>query len=327
MDIQALSSKDRSLLPLGYHLASLPVDVRVGKTLIYGAIFKCWEPVCTIAALSSSRSVFLSPPSKREEARQAQKTFHVRGSDHLTLLNVYRSFVKERDRRRFCAQHFLRHETLISVRVMIKQFERAIRQLGIELSNENSHKLPMIKAALCAGLNVVKAVAPEQRYQHLQGTGNAIAIDPSAREIRFFCKGYDDEEDRNDSIPRQRVFMHPSSVNFQEGKFPYQYLIYQEKVKTSKIFLRSTSTLPPYALLLCWGSELEVKYDGENTMVEISVEKWIRFETPARVAAIVKELRILLSELLRRKIANPRLNIGNSPLITAMSKLLMASGM
>ena len=78
---------------------------------------------------------------------------------------------------------------------------------------------------------------------------------------------------------------------------------------------------------MCWGSELEVKYDGENTMVEISVEKWIRFETPARVAAIVKELRILLSELLRRKIANPRLNIGNSPLITAMSKLLMASGM
>lgn len=34
-----------SLTPLGQHLASLPVNVRIGKMLIYGAILGCLEPV------------------------------------------------------------------------------------------------------------------------------------------------------------------------------------------------------------------------------------------------------------------------------------------
>eukprot|EP00938_MAST-03A_sp_MAST-3A-sp1_P000445 g445.t1 len=326
IEIGALS-KNRSLLPLGQHLVSLPVSVRIGKALVYGAILKVWEPVVTICALTSSRPVFLSPAAQRDEARQAQEEFRVCGSDHLTLLNVYRAYLKARDRRRFCANHFLRYETLNSVKTQIVQFERSIRNLGIELSNENATKLPVVKAALCAGLfaNIVKAVAPEQRYQHLVGAGAAISIDPSAKEIRFFCRNIENE-DENDRIPRQRVFMHPSSVNFHEGKFPYQYLMFQEKVQTSKIFLRSTSTLPPYALLLC-GGDVKVDYSENSTMAEVSIDGWIRFQTPARVAAIVKELRVLLSELLRRKIANPRLEIGSSPMIVAMSKLLMASGM
>ena len=214
------------------------------------------------------------------------------------------------------------------MKTQISQFERSIKNLGIELSNDNATKLPLVKAALCAGLfaNIVKAVAPEQRYQHLVGSGAAISIDPSAREIRFFCKQPIEDSDGDDRIPRQRVFMHPSSVNFHEGNFPYQYLMFQEKVQTSKIFLRSTSTIPPYALLLC-GGDIKVTYSEKSTMAEVSIDGWIRFETPARVAAIVKELRVLLCELLRRKIANPRLQIGSSPMIAAMAKLLMASGM
>ena len=104
----------------------------------------------------------------------------------------------------------------------------------------------------------------------------AISIDPSAREIRFFCRRIEDN-DENDRIPRQRVFMHPSSVNFHEGKFPYQYLMFQEKVQTSKIFLRSTSTVPPYALLLC-GGDVKVDYSENSTMAEVSIDGWIRFQ-------------------------------------------------
>lgn len=33
------------LTPLGHHLASLPVNVKIGKMLIYGAIFGCLEPI------------------------------------------------------------------------------------------------------------------------------------------------------------------------------------------------------------------------------------------------------------------------------------------
>lgn len=39
-----------NLTPLGQHLAALPVDVRIGKLLLYGAIFNCLDSVLTIAA-------------------------------------------------------------------------------------------------------------------------------------------------------------------------------------------------------------------------------------------------------------------------------------
>ena len=39
VSVNALDESER-LTPLGFHLASLPVDVHVGKMLLYGAIFK-----------------------------------------------------------------------------------------------------------------------------------------------------------------------------------------------------------------------------------------------------------------------------------------------
>lgn len=33
------------LTPLGHHLAALPVHVRIGKMLLYAAVFGCLEPV------------------------------------------------------------------------------------------------------------------------------------------------------------------------------------------------------------------------------------------------------------------------------------------
>jgi len=42
--IGALDEKE-NLTSLGQHLASLPVDVRVGKMLLYGAVLGCLGPV------------------------------------------------------------------------------------------------------------------------------------------------------------------------------------------------------------------------------------------------------------------------------------------
>lgn len=38
------------LTPLGYHLAHLPMDARVGKLLLVGAFLQCLDPILTIAA-------------------------------------------------------------------------------------------------------------------------------------------------------------------------------------------------------------------------------------------------------------------------------------
>lgn len=43
--IGACQLNEPKLTPLGQHLAALPVNVKIGKMLIFGAIFGCLDPV------------------------------------------------------------------------------------------------------------------------------------------------------------------------------------------------------------------------------------------------------------------------------------------
>jgi len=67
--VGALDQADQ-LTPLGFHLASLPVDVRVGKLMLLGSIFRCLDSALTVAACLSYRSPFVSPFGKRDEANR-----------------------------------------------------------------------------------------------------------------------------------------------------------------------------------------------------------------------------------------------------------------
>jgi HrpA-like RNA helicase len=45
-------------------VASMPVDVRLAKMLLYGAMFHCVTPIATLAALMSNKSPFFVPMDK-----------------------------------------------------------------------------------------------------------------------------------------------------------------------------------------------------------------------------------------------------------------------
>lgn len=77
------------LTALGRHLSLLPVDVRIGKLILFGAIFQCLDSVLTIAACLSHKTPFVSPFSKRKEADARKRQFAIGNSDHLTMLNAY----------------------------------------------------------------------------------------------------------------------------------------------------------------------------------------------------------------------------------------------
>lgn len=66
---------EEELTPLGRHLAQLPVDVRIGKLLLLGAMFECLAPICTIAAALSFKSPFVAPIDRREQADLARRSF------------------------------------------------------------------------------------------------------------------------------------------------------------------------------------------------------------------------------------------------------------
>lgn len=76
LDIKAILPKPTlPLTALGYHLAKMPVDVRIGKMLITASLLQCLEPALTVAGALAGKSPFSSPPNSREEAFKAHSTF------------------------------------------------------------------------------------------------------------------------------------------------------------------------------------------------------------------------------------------------------------
>lgn len=56
------------LTPLGRFLAKVPVDVRIGKILLHGIIFRCLDPILTICAIISLGINPLQPPGAQATA-------------------------------------------------------------------------------------------------------------------------------------------------------------------------------------------------------------------------------------------------------------------
>ena len=58
--------------------------------MLFGAMFRCVDSALTIAACLSSKSPFVSPFKKREEAHAKKMKWCIGHSDHLTLLKVFK---------------------------------------------------------------------------------------------------------------------------------------------------------------------------------------------------------------------------------------------
>lgn len=73
-DVKALTNHE-SLTSLGQQLAKLPLDVFLGKLIIYGAFFKCLDAAVTIAAISSSKSPFTAANDGQRQTERAKTRF------------------------------------------------------------------------------------------------------------------------------------------------------------------------------------------------------------------------------------------------------------
>lgn len=53
-------------LIIGHHLSRLPVEPKLGKMLVFGAIFNCLSPIMTIVARLTSRDPFVTPYDQKD---------------------------------------------------------------------------------------------------------------------------------------------------------------------------------------------------------------------------------------------------------------------
>lgn len=105
------------------------------------------------------------------------------------------------------------------------------------------------------------------------------------------------------------VALHPSSINATCGNFQSPFLIYQEKIKTSKIFIRDNTMISTIPIIIFSGSEMKIEmHDGE--FLFIMEGGWFIIQANSLATAeCMKHMRKELMHLLEEKIKNPLLNI------------------
>ncbi|KAI9020610.1 hypothetical protein DFJ74DRAFT_643980 [Hyaloraphidium curvatum] len=342
--LQALT-KDEQLTPLGFHLGHLPVDVRIGKLILYGAIFGCLDPVLTIAAALSVKSPFVAPFDKRELADERKREFAMAASDHLTVLNAYRQWYLQRrggmaQERRWLFDNFLSGRTLSMLASVKRQLVELLSDIGFvkeglkardmerrggftsdgvaealgdSAGADRADNMELVKGTLIAALypNVIKIDAPSAGSGKVKGKKGTPA--PSG-EAKLLVRGVDAEQ----------VFLHPTSVNYRVKEFPHPFLVYLEKVRTTKVYVRDSSCVSPYAMAFFGG---RLTWDARQGVLNMD-DGWIRFKpsSPA-VALILEATRTAFNELLAMKIADPGLDVSKVRLINAIVDLVSGAGL
>ncbi|XP_040830767.1 ATP-dependent DNA/RNA helicase DHX36 isoform X2 [Ochotona curzoniae] len=290
MQLNALD-KQEELTPLGVHLARLPVEPHIGKMILFGALFCCLDPVLTIAASLSFKDPFVIPLGKEKvaDARRKELAKETR-SDHLTVVNAFEGWEEARRRgfryeKDYCWEYFLSSNTLQMLHNMKGQFAEHLLGAGFVDSrspkdpkaNINSDNEKIIKAVICAGLYPKVAKI-------------RLNLGKKRKMVKVYTK--------TDGL----VALHPKSVNVEQTDFQYNWLIYHLKMRTSSIYLYDCTEVSPYCLLF-FGGDISIQKD--NDQETIAVDEWIVFQSPARIAHLVKELRKELDILLQEKIESP----------------------
>jgi ATP-dependent RNA helicase DHX57 len=229
-------------------------------------LLSCVDPILTICAGLTLQTPFLSPQGAQQEATAAQLRFGTAKSDHLSLLKVYREFVKakhEHRAREFCSEHFLSYITLDTITKVRKQFSEILEEFGFiqrsladnsgssllggPSANSHSDKVKVLQGCLCAGFysNVVKIQPPPSTFVKI-AEGGAVESTADRRKFKFFTKN-------------QQIFLHPASINFPQQSFESVWLVYLSLVQTSKLYLRDSTMVFPIPMLL-FGGNLRVDH-------------------------------------------------------------------
>ncbi|XP_039818314.1 DExH-box ATP-dependent RNA helicase DExH7, chloroplastic-like isoform X2 [Panicum virgatum] len=322
------------LSPLGYHLAKLPVDVLIGKMMLYGAIFGCLSPILSVAAFLSYKSPFISPKDEKQNVEKAKATLlnenldgstsatDNKQSDHLVMVIAYDKWSRillqhgAKSARQFCHSFYLNSTVMHMIRDMRLQFGTLLADIGlIDLPKdsmrpkEGSRKsnleiwfsnmsLPFNAYARCT--SVIKSVICAGLYPNV--AASLEGVDPGALGGRkpsdiLFSK---DRPRWYDG--RREVHIHPSSVNHSLKAVRYPFLVFLEKVETTKVFLRDTSVISPYSLLLFGGSMVIQHQTGV-----VVIDGWLRLSATAQTAVLFKQLRITLDAVLKELTRKPEM--------------------
>ncbi|KAI0484431.1 P-loop containing nucleoside triphosphate hydrolase protein [Xylariaceae sp. FL0804] len=182
----ALDEYAKLTRPVGMRMAELAVEPMMAKTLLSATTFGCLSEILTIAAMTSlGGSVWVQRDGEKKQMESARRKFAAEEGDHLTLLNVYQTFVtKGKKESRFCHTNHLNFKALsraVSIRAQLKRY---LERFGISVDESLGAAAPgrgeQIRRCLTAGYFAHAAkMQPDGSFRNVQG-GTVLHAHPSS---------------------------------------------------------------------------------------------------------------------------------------------------
>ncbi|XP_060582526.1 probable ATP-dependent RNA helicase DHX35 [Ruditapes philippinarum] len=127
----ALDDNGNLTSPLGLRMAEFPLTPMFSKMLLVSGEFGCSEEAVIIAAMSQIQNVFVSPSGQKHTANRIRRKFSVEEGDHVSLVNVYRAFIKYDKSAKWCHENLLNFKGLVRATEIREQLLRMIKRFNI----------------------------------------------------------------------------------------------------------------------------------------------------------------------------------------------------
>lgn len=272
--LQELSAVNREnlLTPLGRQLARLPIDPRLGRMLLEGAVQGSLAEVLIVASALSVQDVRERPADRQQAADQAHAQWKDPDSDFAALINLWRGFEEKRQElgsgalRTWCRKNFLNYLRLREWRDAHRQLTLIARELklgagrSVDDSGQPAHADKVRRVEDGKASSTRPSRADSQPVPTKDTKVNVILRQQAeASEAAQKAKGYaavhkailsgllsqiGNKTEEGDFLgARQRRFwVHPSSVI---GRKKPNWLMAAELVETTKLFARMVARIEP----------------------------------------------------------------------------------
>lgn len=106
---------------------------------------------------------------------------------------------------------------------------------------------------------------------------------------------------------QEEMALHPSCIAGKAKSLSSKYLVYHERVKTTRVFIRDATPVSPYALILFGGGRMQVENCPSGSLQSVlRLDGWLGFRCPRRDHLVIMKLREELERILRHKVENPK---------------------
>lgn len=224
----------------GSMMAEFPVSPYLARAIIAASKdHGCADELLTIAAMLSVEEIWTSPrgEKKKEKATERRKALAHRTGDHMTLLNIYRTWEATDFSRDWCFDNFVHHRAMRTARSIRGQLESLLDRLRLRIEScrikgkkrsrdepDESDPRPVLKS-ICSAYYPHLARQQRDRPFFIQYSA-ATGISKAAGDAAMLA-----------------LYLHPNSALFSDSSSLIQmdWVIYTDVVYTSKATMRNVS--------------------------------------------------------------------------------------